>query len=42
MKKFVNSVSFTEVIVQLIVADALVALFLAFAAMARLNVELHK
>jgi len=42
MKKFVDSVSFTEVIVQLIVADALIALFLTFAAMARLNVELQR
>ena len=41
MQTFVNAVSFTEVVVQLIVADALVALFLAFAATARLNVELH-
>lgn len=40
IKTFVEAVSYTEVIVQLIVADALVALFLAFAAVARLNVQL--
>lgn len=41
MRKFVSAVSFAEAVAQLIVADALVALFLAFAATARLNVELN-